>query len=525
MIGQPALRYYLLSLGCPKNTVDSEGMTMLLGGAGYRGTAVPEEADVLIVNTCGFLAAAQDESLAALRELALTKRRGQTLIAAGCMAQRAGARIVAEVPGVDGLLSTRRWMEIVPLVQGLRGGKRGRRFERYTLLGDPERPPLDRTPRPPVIGGSAYLKISDGCNAPCAFCAIPGIKGKLRSRPQAAIVAEAAALVASGAQELILIAQDTTDYGRDLGQADGLPALLQAILDRLPELRWLRLMYAYPSHVSPRLIDVMASDPRVCHYLDIPLQHGHPAVLQRMFRPSNVDKLLDTFAALRAAMPDIAFRSTFIVGLPGETEEEFNSLLAFLEQIQFDKVGVFTFSPEPGTPAAAMPDQIAAAVKAARYARAMALQQRISLARNQAQVGRVLDVLVEAHGELDENAVRSEDWPQQQGDDSLQRRGGGETKSVALARSYRDAPEVDGLVVIPGELPAGQMARVRITGAMEYDLMGEKVTGVLTEPPPVHSITRYSPSTTSPSTSAERDALARSARSVRCCCTISGGHN
>jgi len=472
---QPAPRYYLLTLGCPKNTVDSEGMAMLLGGAGYRGAAVPQEADVLIVNTCGFLAAAQDESLAALRELARTKRRGQTLVAAGCMAQRAGERIVAEVPGVDGLLSTRRWMEIVPLVQRLRGGKSGRRFERYALLGDPERPLLAPTPRPPVIAGSAYLKISDGCNAPCAFCAIPGIKGKPRSRPQSAIVAEAAALVAGGAQELILIAQDTTDYGRDLGQIDGLPQLMQATLGHVPELRWLRLMYAYPGHVSQRLIDVMASDPRVCHYLDIPLQHGHPAVLRRMFRPSNLDKLLGTFAALRAAMPDMVFRSTFIVGLPGETEEEFTGLLAFLEQIQFDKVGVFTFSPEPGTPAAVMPDQVAEAVKAARYERAMAFQQHISLARNQAQVGRVLDVLVEGAGELDENVARSEDRPQQRGDGSPQPWGGGGTRPVALARSYRDAPEVDGLVVIPGALPIGQMTRVRITGAMEYDLMGEEV--------------------------------------------------
>ncbi|PKO21729.1 MAG: 30S ribosomal protein S12 methylthiotransferase RimO [Chloroflexi bacterium HGW-Chloroflexi-1] len=449
---QHASRYYLLTLGCPKNTVDSEGMAMLLGEAGYHGTAVPEDADVLIVNTCGFLAAAEEESLAALRELADGKRQGQALIAAGCMAQRAGERIVREVPGVDGLLSTRRWMEIVPLVRGLRGGKEGRRFERYTLLGDPEHPLLDPTPRPPVLAGSAYLKISDGCNAPCAFCAIPGIKGKLRSRPQDAVVAEAQALVAGGAHEIILIAQDTTDYGRDLGQADGLPGLMQAILDGVPELRWLRLMYAYPGHVSQRLIDVMASDPRVCHYLDIPLQHGHPAVLRRMFRPSNVDKLLDTFAAMRTAMPDMAFRSTFIVGLPGETDAEFNGLLAFLEQIQFDKVGVFTFSPEPGTPAAEMPDQAPEAVKTGRYERAMALQQRISLARNQAQVGRVLDVLVEG------NCVLSD--------------GKG---PVTLARSYRDAPEVDGLVVIPGELPVGGMARVRITGAMEYDLMGERV--------------------------------------------------
>ena len=487
------MQYYLLTLGCPKNTVDSEGMAMLLSGAGYRGASVPDDADVLIVNTCGFLEAAEDESLAALRDLAKHKRRGQVLIAAGCMAQRAGGRIVKEVPGVDGLLGTRRWMEIVPFIQGLRGGKGQRAFGRHALLGDPDQPLTDAMPRPPVVAGSAYLKISDGCNAPCAFCSIPVFKGKLRSRPQAAVVAEAQALVESGARELILIAQDTTDYGRDCGQPDTLPDLMRAILDGVPSpatnkrstlsggtesksmavarsetghselflgqgLRWLRLMYAYPGHVSPRLIEVMASDPRVCHYLDIPLQHGHPATLRRMHRPSNVDGLLDTFTRMRAAMPDMAFRSTFIVGFPGETEEEFAGLLDFIEAIQFDKVGVFAFSPEPDTPAYNMPGQVPEEVKEARRERVMAAQQRISLARNQTQVGRTLDVLVEAHGELTGRTAKGLRGP------------------VSLARSYRDAPEVDGLVVIPGVLPVGQMAQVRISGAMEYDLIGERVT-------------------------------------------------
>jgi ribosomal protein S12 methylthiotransferase len=461
------MQYYLLTLGCPKNTVDSEGMAMLLSSAGYQGVSIPKNADVIIVNTCGFLEAAAEESLAALRDLAQHKRRGQTLIAAGCMAQRAGDRIVKEVPGVDGLLGTRRWMEIVPFVQGLRGGAGERAFGRYALLGDPEHALIEAMPRPAVVAGSAYLKISDGCNAPCAFCSIPTFKGKLRSRPQAAIVAEAQALGAAGARELILIAQDTSDYGRDLGQPDSLPDLIRAILagaaDRPvgqlgQELRWLRLMYAYPGHVSPRLIDVMASDPRICHYLDIPLQHGHPATLRRMMRPSNVDALLETFARMRAAMPDMAFRSTFIVGYPGETEDEFAGLLGFIQAIQFDKVGVFTFSPEPGTPAFEMPNQVPEEVKEDRRERVMAAQQQISLARNQAQVGRTLDVLVEAHGEMTARAGTERKVP------------------VSLARSYRDAPEVDGLVVFPDRLAVGQMARVKVTGAMAYDLMGERVT-------------------------------------------------
>jgi len=461
------MQYYLLTLGCPKNTVDSEGMAMLLSSAGYQGVSIPKNADVIIVNTCGFLEAAAEESLAALRDLAQHKRRGQTLIAAGCMAQRAGDRIVKEVPGVDGLLGTRRWMEIVPFVQGLRGGAGERAFGRYALLGDPEHALVDAMPRPAVVAGSAYLKISDGCNAPCAFCSIPTFKGKLRSRPQAAVVAEARALVASGAHELILIAQDTSDYGRDLGQPDSLPDLIRAILAGVAdppaeqagqELRWLRLMYAYPGHVSPRLIDVMASDPRICHYLDIPLQHGHPATLRRMMRPSNVDALLETFARMRAAMPDMAFRSTFIVGFPGETEEEFAGLLDFIQAIQFDKVGVFAFSSEPGTPAFDMPNQVVEEVKEDHRARVMAAQQRISLARNQAQVGRTLDVLVEAHGEMTARAGTERKIP------------------VSLARSYRDAPEVDGLVVFPDRLTVGQMARVKVTGAMAYDLMGERIT-------------------------------------------------
>jgi len=452
------MRYYLLTLGCPKNTVDSEGMAMLLSRAGYQGTATADEADILLVNTCGFLAAAEEESLAALRELARRKRPGQKLIAAGCMAQRAGERIVREVPEVDGLLGTRRWMEIVPFVQALRGGAGERSFGRYALLGDPERPNLDPVPRPPVTAGSAYLKISDGCNAPCAFCSIPLFKGRLRSRPQAAIVAEAQALAAQGAQEIILIAQDTTAYGRDLGQSDALPALMRAILDAAPQLRWLRLMYAYPGHISPRLIEVMAGVPRVCHYLDIPLQHGDPGVLRRMRRPANVDRLLDTLAQMRAAMPDLALRSTFIVGYPGETEQEFQRLLEFLQAVQFDKVGVFTFSPEPGTPASELPDQVPAEVKQERYRRAMAVQQRISLARNQAQVGKTLEVLIESHGEMNGRPTD-----------------GRHKRPVSLGRSYRDAPEVDGLVVVPGALPIGQMAQVRITAALEYDLMGERV--------------------------------------------------
>ena len=438
--------YYLLTLGCPKNQVDSEGMAMLMLQRGYGSTANPDEADVLIVNTCGFLEAAKEESIAALADLAKHKRGNQVLIAAGCLAQRNGAEIARRVPAVDGLLGTRRWLEIVQMVETLRGGRKRRGQGRYELIGDPEVPQLDATPRPGVVAGSAYLKISDGCNAPCAFCSIPSFKGKLRSRPFAGIVSEAETLAAAGARELIVIAQDSTDYGRDRGEPNSLPALLNAIAQRAAGLRWLRLMYAYPGHVSDELIEVMASQPIITPYLDMPLQHGHPDTLARMKRPSSRAWVLKTVSKLRAALPDLALRSTFIVGFPGETETEFQALLDFVQEVRFDKLGVFTFSPEPGTPAWDMPNQVPQTLKEERRQRLLALQQPISLARNQTQVGRTLDVLIE-----------------------------GFDKGYSVGRSYRDAPEVDGLVLIPGRqpLPVGEIAPVRVNSALEYDLVGD----------------------------------------------------
>lgn len=451
--------YYLLTLGCPKNTVDSEGMAMLLQHDGYRATADPDQADVLIVNTCGFLEAAKEESLATLQELAAHKRRHQRLVAAGCLAQRDGDEIVRRVPGVDALLGTRRWMEIVPLVETLRAG---RRSERYALLGDPEVDDTGEVLRPTVPSGSAYLKISDGCNAPCAFCSIPLFKGKLHSRPMPAIIEEAAGLVRGGARELVIVAQDSTDYGRDRGEPDSLPQLLAALCQRVPDLRWLRLMYAYPGHVSDRLIEVMASQPQIVHYLDMPLQHGHPDTLRRMRRPSSTDWVYRTVAKLRTAMPDLALRTTFIVGYPGETEAEFQGLLDFMQAVQFDKLGVFQWSAEPGTPAFDLPDQVADEVKEERWHRVMALQQTISLARNQMQLNRQLEVLVEGVGKLDGTSAHELALPNGQ--------------AVTLARSYRDAPEVDGLVLIPGQrLAAGTMTQVTISGALAYDLIGDVV--------------------------------------------------
>ena len=442
----PPSRYYLLTLGCPKNQVDSDGITALLDQQGYQLTDNPQQADVLIVNTCGFLAASQEESITVLQDLSENKRRRQILIAAGCMAERNSQAILDQVSGVDGVLGTKRWMDIVGLVERLRAGRGERRFGQIRLLGEPDAELLSaaRSAAQPV---SAYLKISDGCNASCAFCSIPSFKGKLSSRPFEAVVAEAQALTAAGARELIIVAQDTTEYGRDVDAPNSLPRLLHAIATRTNGLKWLRLMYAYPGHVSDELIETMASSPHILPYLDIPLQHGHPQTLKRMRRPSNIDKVLETIATLRTAMPDIALRSTFIVGYPGETEAEFQGLLDFITAIQFDKVGAFSFSPEAGTPSATLPDPVPDEIKQERWERLMAHQQGISRARNQTQVGRTLEVLVEGHGD-----------------------------GVTLARSYRDAPEVDGYVLIPGELPLNSFVSVRISGAMEYDLIAELAT-------------------------------------------------
>ena len=464
-------KYHLITMGCPKNEVDSDGIEMLLRGADYAASPSSDEADVLIVNTCGFLEAAKDESISMLQELAAQKREGQVLIAAGCLVQRSGDEVLRRVPQVDGLLGTRRWMEVLELLAQIRGAG-ARPTARYellgeglpggrqvpALLGDPQTAYETPVPRPPAAAGSAYLKISDGCNAPCAFCTIPSFKGKLRSRPLSAIVDEAQGLVAAGAKELVIVAQDTTDYGRDTGEPNSLPRLLSAICNRTDDdLRWVRLMYAYPGHVSDELVEVMASQPKIVPYLDIPLQHGDPRTLRRMRRPSRIEMVHDHVDKLRAAMPDIALRTTFIVGYPGETEEEFAGLLDFVSAIEFDRVGAFEFSPEPGTPSAELPNQVDDEVKAERYARLMELQQPISLRKNQAMVGRMLDVLVEAEGE-----VRSDE-------------AGENSEPLLVGRSYRDAPEVDGLVLIPGVsgVPAGAMIEVYINGAMEYDLVGE----------------------------------------------------
>jgi ribosomal protein S12 methylthiotransferase len=309
-----------------------------------------------------------------------------------------------------------------------------------------------------VQGSSAYLKIADGCSAACAYCAIPLIKGPLRSRPVDAILADARYLAQKGTHEVILIAQDTTAYGRDRGQRDGLPDLLNALVRAVPEIPWIRILYAYPQHITPRMIETMAQHPQICHYLDLPLQHAHPDTLRRMRRSGDTDRVRLLLAQLRQTMPDIALRTSFIVGYPGETEEEFRALETFVDEIQFDKVGVFTYSPEVGTPAYDLPRRVPDAVMESRYQRLMARQQAISLARNEAQVGHVLNVLVEGLGEVEYEGEAQ-----------------GEASPISIGRSYRDAPEIDGLVLIEEPIELGQIVEVEITGAIEYDLIGTPV--------------------------------------------------
>src|ERR671932_1035325 len=364
------MKYHLITLGCPKNTVDSEGMQSLLLAQGHRAVDSADSADVVIVNTCSFIQAARDETLGLLQELASGKRPGQRIVAAGCMAESHRDQLQAEVPGLDATLSTKEWMRIPEVLRSFSSADGPAAAPRLPALipliplsspaaappqsgllsandtlghyGDWRTTPIKRQ----VRGPSAYLKISDGCNLRCAFCTIPSFKGDMRSKALGAILGEAQELAAQGEREIVLVAQHLTDYGRDLKLTDGLATLLDELCGVLPEDIWLRLMYAYPHGISPRLIETMARHPQICAYLDMPLQHAHPDTLRRMRRPPDTERTRAIIQDLRAAMPDIALRSTFIVGFPGETREEFAELIAFLEEVQLDRVGVFRYSQE-----------------------------------------------------------------------------------------------------------------------------------------------------------------------------------
>jgi len=442
------MRYHLVTLGCPKNVADSDKLEALLREGHHEPVDRPARADLIVVNTCGFLEAAREESIDAILRLALGKRPGQKLVVAGCLSQIYARQLQEEMPEVDALFGVEAWEQVAALVGTSAQPRRASQSDGQAPFDAPE---ASRSPRP-----SAYLKISDGCNAPCAFCIIPRIKGHLHSAEPEALVAEARRLAAQGVQELVLVAQDSTAYGRDRGQRDGLPELLERLAEAAPQVPWFRVMYAYPGHVSARLARTMASLPQVCHYLDIPLQHVSAAALRRMRRPSNPDHLRQMFARLRSAMPDIALRTTFIVGYPGETEAEFEEMLGFVQEMRFDHVGAFVYSPEPGTPAARAPEQVPEPVKRRRYRRLMRVAQEVSLARNQEWLGRELMVLVESEAASAGRRPRGDE--------------------VFAGRSYRDAPEVDGLVLGPGRPSPGSLVRVRVEEALPYDLWGSLVS-------------------------------------------------
>lgn len=465
------MNYHLVSLGCPKNLVDSEIMMNRLQGRGYQATGRPHDAEVIIVNTCAFVGSAKEESIQTVLELARYKDEGacKVLAVTGCLSQRYRAELPTEMPEVDVWIGTDEFPRIDEILgKTLDGGK----VLAFTDDRIDYEQVLERrvsTPR-----HWAYLKISEGCNHTCKFCIIPTIRGRFRSRTMESILEEAQRLAAGGARELVLIAQDLTDYGRDLYRRRALGELLDR-LSEVPGVEWLRLMYAYPTSLDDHAIAVIARNPKVCKYVDMPLQHASGSVLRAMSRPGDRAFYSDLMGRLRAAVPDITLRTTFIVGYPGETERDFEELLAFMEETRFDRVGVFTYSKEEGTPAASLPRQVPHGTKQRRFKRAYQLQQRISHARNATRIGQTMRVLIDAvvpGADLtDTGAAAPAGGPMEAGI--------GRTVvnfppgARYLGRTEGDAPEIDGTVFVTGRgAEVGAFHDVRITGAHPYDLVG-----------------------------------------------------
>lgn len=448
--GERARTFHIVSLGCAKNTVDSEAMEQLLLASGHQRAADPTSADVLIVNTCGFIESAKQESIDTLLQLGEAKRSDQKLIATGCLVERYPHELAAELPQVDALLGARNWSALPRMVSQLSAMEEARApgsSLQLVELAPPGELDLEIDMRS-ARGPSAYVKISDGCDQRCAFCAIPFMKGNHRSKPSQLILREIGQLLEQGVREVVLVGQDTTRYGHDLGQRDGLATLLEQICDSYPTLPWIRVMYAYPRHVTERFLGVMRERPQVLPYIDMPLQHTHPWALARMRRPHrDVDDLVGW---MRDRVPELVLRTTFIVGFPGETEAEFEHLEASVRRLRFDRVGVFTYSHEEGTASFGMPDQVPEKEKARRRGRLMAAARDVTLASNRHLVGQQLEVLLEGRPEA------GSAW--------------------FAGRSYRDAPEVDGLVLIKaGDLAVGEIVRVQIERALAYDLLARPV--------------------------------------------------
>ncbi|WP_296064446.1 30S ribosomal protein S12 methylthiotransferase RimO [uncultured Mediterraneibacter sp.] len=438
------MKILFISLGCDKNLVDTEVMLGLLASRGYEMTDDEQEADIIVINTCCFIHDAKEESIQNILEMAELKKEGKVkaLIVTGCLAERYKDEILEEIPEVDEVLGTTAYDKILDAVDAALEG------DQEVILSDIDALPLPETKRLVTTGGHfAYLKIAEGCDKHCTYCIIPKVRGNYRSVPMERLVNEARELAEQGVKELILVAQETTLYGKDLYGEKSLHKLVRALCN-INGIRWIRILYCYPEEITDELIQVMKEEPKVCHYLDLPIQHANDTILKRMGRRTTKQELVDIVEKLRSEIPDICLRTTLITGFPGETAEQHEELMQFVDEMEFDRLGVFTYSPEEDTPAAGMPEQIDEEVKEDRQAEIMELQQEIAFDKAEDMIGR--EVLVMIEGKVaDENAY--------------------------VGRTYRDAPNVDGLIFIntDEELLSGDFARVKVTGALDYDLIGE----------------------------------------------------
>ena len=441
------MNIYFVSLGCDKNLVDSEMMITNLRKSGYTLTDDASEADVIVVNTCCFIGDAKEESINTLLELAEYKEdRCKLLVAAGCLAQRYHEEIKEDIPEVDLIVGTMGYEKLTEKVEEALNNK-GVVVE---SLEDINYLPTPLTDRDSMSGGYyAYLKIAEGCDKCCTYCVIPKVRGKYRSVPMDNLIEQAEHLVENGAKEIILVAQETTLYGKDLYGEKSLPKLLRRLSD-IEELRWIRILYCYPEEITDELIDTIAELPKVCNYLDIPIQHGSDNILKKMGRWTDKKEIISIVDKLRKKIPDIALRTTLITGFPGETEEDFEELKEFVKKLRFDRLGVFTYSREEDTPAAEMEGQVPEDVKEARRNEIMEIQQEIAFEKGREHIGEDFDVMIE--GSLPD-------------------------EGVYIARTYMDAPDVDGYVFISSDwhLDSGDFVKVEITGAKEYDLIGDIV--------------------------------------------------
>lgn len=438
------MKVLFISLGCDKNLVDSEEMLGLLTANGYQITDDEYEADVIVVNTCCFIHDAKEESIQSILEMSEHRTNGKcrALVVTGCLAERYRDEILTEIPEVDAVLGTASYGEIVEALNAVLSGQKYENYRELTYLPDIQ------TKRVVTTGGHySYLKIAEGCNKNCTYCIIPKLRGRYRSVPMEKLVAQAEYLAEQGVKELILVAQETTIYGTDLYGEKSLHKLLKELC-KISGIMWIRIMYCYPEEIYPELIQTMKEEKKICHYLDLPIQHASDGILKRMARRTSKQQLVDMVHTLREEMPDIVLRTTLITGFPGETQEQHEELMEFVDEMEFDRLGVFTYSPEENTPAAEMPDQIPEEVKEDRQAEIMELQQDISVDKGQERIGQTLWVMIEGKV-ADENAY--------------------------VGRTYADAPGVDGYVFVntSTELMSGDFAQVRITGALEYDLIGE----------------------------------------------------